>query len=133
MLISPIAAKSEDGLEEVADLARTEIVPSIAAIEGVASADVTGGLEKQLLVTLDPDAMSEAGVSVQQIQGVLQANKLKVGDYGIGVPELRPESRYNLDNAEIVRKFAIGVNTLLAVPCGSDRPRVARALAEATA
>jgi predicted RND superfamily exporter protein len=44
--------------------------------------------------------------------GILQANKLKVGDYGIGVPELRPESRYNLDNAEIVRKFAIGVNTL---------------------
>jgi hypothetical protein len=26
---------------------------------------------------------------------------------------------------------AIGVDTLLAVPCGSDRPRVARALAEA--
>ena len=24
---------------------------------------------------------------------------------------------------------AVGVNTLLAVPCGSDRPRVARALA----
>ena len=44
--------------------------------------------------------------------GVLQANKLKVGDYGIGVPELRPDSRYNLDNAQIVRKFAIGVNTL---------------------
>jgi uncharacterized protein len=28
------------------------------------------------------------------------------------VPELRPDSRYNLDNAMIVKKFAIGVNTL---------------------
>jgi uncharacterized protein len=28
------------------------------------------------------------------------------------VPELRPDSRYNLDNAKIVEKFAIGVNTL---------------------
>ena len=44
--------------------------------------------------------------------GLYQAHKLKVGDYGIGVPELRAESRYNLDNAKIVQKFAIGVNTL---------------------
>jgi len=76
VIISSIAATSEDGLDEVAELTRSEIVPSIAAIEGVASADVTGGLENQLLVTLDPAAMTAAGVSVQQIQGVLQANNL---------------------------------------------------------
>jgi len=44
--------------------------------------------------------------------GAYQAHNLKVGDYGIGVPELRPDSRYNQDNAKIVEKFAIGVNTL---------------------
>jgi len=44
--------------------------------------------------------------------GLYQAHFLKVGDYGIGVPELRPDSRYNQDNAKIVEKFAIGVNTL---------------------
>ncbi len=44
--------------------------------------------------------------------GLLQARHLKVGDYGIGVPELRPDSRYNRDNAAIVKKFAIGVNVL---------------------
>jgi predicted RND superfamily exporter protein len=44
--------------------------------------------------------------------GVWQAHNLKVGDYGIGVPELRPDSRYNRDNAKILEKFAIGVNTL---------------------
>jgi predicted RND superfamily exporter protein len=44
--------------------------------------------------------------------GLYQAHNLKVGDYGIGVPELRPDSRYNQDNAKIVEKFAIGVNTL---------------------
>ena len=46
------------------------------------------------------------------VAGILQAQNLKVGDYGIGVPELRPYSRYNLDNSRIVEKFAIGVNTL---------------------
>ena len=44
--------------------------------------------------------------------GLFQAHQLKVGDYGSGVPELRAESRYNTDNAMIVKKFAIGVNTL---------------------
>jgi predicted RND superfamily exporter protein len=44
--------------------------------------------------------------------GIVQAHDLKVGDYGIGVPELRPDSRYNLDNKVIVEKFRIGVNTL---------------------
>jgi predicted RND superfamily exporter protein len=44
--------------------------------------------------------------------GAYQAHNLKVGDYGIGVPELRPDSRYNKDNAKIIEKFAVGVNTL---------------------
>jgi len=44
--------------------------------------------------------------------GLIQAHHLKVGDFGIGVPELRPDSRYNADNQIIVDKFAIGVNTL---------------------
>lgn len=44
--------------------------------------------------------------------GLYKAHDLKVGDYGQGVPELRDTSRYNQDNAMIVKKFAIGVNTL---------------------
>src|SRR6185312_15570886 len=52
--------------------------------------------------------------------GLWQAHHLKVGDYGIGVPELRPDSRYNLDNATIVKKFAIGVNTLGVVAQSHD-------------
>jgi len=44
--------------------------------------------------------------------GTWQAGNLRVGDYGTGIPELRPESRYNQDNDMIVRKFAIGVDTL---------------------
>ena len=56
------------------------------------------------------------------------ANKLKVGDYGIGVPELRPESRYNRDNAKIIEKFAMGTNTWAWWP----RRRASRARAPTT-
>ncbi len=58
-------------------------------------------------------ALWAIGISaVVLIFGLWKAQDLKVGDYGQGVPELRADSRYNMDNAMIVSKFAIGVNTL---------------------
>ncbi|MGH8430974.1 MAG: efflux RND transporter permease subunit, partial [Solimonas sp.] len=37
---------------------------------------------------------------------------LKIGELHDGVPELRPDSRYNQDTAAIVREFSIGVDIL---------------------
>lgn len=44
--------------------------------------------------------------------GLWKASELKIGDLGRGVPELRADSRYNLDVAAITRDFAIGVDVL---------------------
>ncbi len=44
--------------------------------------------------------------------GLWKARDLKTGDPGKGVPELRDDSRYNLDTAAIVDNFAIGVDVL---------------------
>ena len=76
VVISSIAATSPDGLQQVATIARREIVPEIAAIDGVARADLTGGLETRLAVTLDPDRLAATGFSTQQVVGVLSANNL---------------------------------------------------------
>src|SRR5688572_18742870 len=65
-----------------------------------------GGVERKRATVI----VAAAGVIL--LLGLVQAHNLKVGDYGIGVPELRPESRYNLDNRVIIEKFRIGVNTL---------------------
>ena len=40
------------------------------------------------------------------------ANDLAIGELHDGVPELRPDSRYNRDSAEIVDKFSIGVDVI---------------------
>ena len=61
-----------------ADIARAELLPLVRAIPGVSAADLTGGTTTQLVITLDPAKMAEAGVSLQQVQGVLQANQLTV-------------------------------------------------------
>ncbi len=46
------------------------------------------------------------------------AQDLKIGELHAGVPELRPDSRYNLDSAAIVRDFSIGVDVLKVVAEG---------------
>jgi predicted RND superfamily exporter protein len=44
--------------------------------------------------------------------GLSQVRHLHIGDLGKGVPELRPDSRYNQDVEMIVSHFAIGVDLL---------------------
>lgn len=76
VLIAAVSAPEGVDLETVASVARREIVPELQALDGVASADVTGGLERRVVVTLDPDKLAAAGVSMGQVVGVLQANNL---------------------------------------------------------
>jgi hypothetical protein len=44
--------------------------------------------------------------------GISQARNLHIGDLGKGVPELKPDARYNQDVAMITSHFAIGVDNL---------------------
>lgn len=57
-------------------VAREQLLPAVRAIDGVSSADLTGGTSQRVLITLDPAKMADAGVSLQQVQGILQANQL---------------------------------------------------------
>jgi hydrophobic/amphiphilic exporter-1 (mainly G- bacteria), HAE1 family len=63
---------------EAAAIARSELLPLIKVIPGVSSADLTGGSTTHLVITLDPQKMADAGISLQQVQGVLQANQLTI-------------------------------------------------------
>jgi len=44
--------------------------------------------------------------------GVVKARELAVGDIGSGAPELRADSRYNLDNQRIISSYSIGLDVL---------------------
>jgi hypothetical protein len=46
------------------------------------------------------------------IGGGMLARNLVTGDVGTGVPELRPDSRYNVDNDKIVSTYTIGMDVL---------------------
>ena len=47
------------------------------------------------------------------IFGVLGSANLQIGDLDEGAPELRPDSRYNLDNAYITRHYATSADVLV--------------------
>lgn len=51
--------------------------------------------------------------------GLYVAQDLKIGELHDGVPELRPTSRYNVDSAQIVNDFSIGVDVLKVVGEGT--------------
>jgi uncharacterized protein len=44
--------------------------------------------------------------------GTVYSRHLQIGDIGSGAPELRADSRYNRDNAEIVKNYSIGMDVL---------------------
>lgn len=52
------------------------IRPAILGVDGVLSADITGGSDTEVVVTVDPDLIAEFGVSLFQISAALQDNNV---------------------------------------------------------
>jgi HAE1 family hydrophobic/amphiphilic exporter-1 len=133
VVIASIAATDQDGLEAAANIARTEIVPDILGIEGVASADLTGGLEQQVLITLDPDKLAETGVTVAQISGVLQANHLTLpgGTLAANGEKVPVSTTGELGSVDEIRDLVVGVRKPAMTPAapadGSSRPGASQA------
>jgi len=75
-----IAAISSEAatLTELGDVARDEIVPELEGIAGVADVEITGGLEDEVTITLDPVAMAQSGIDPQQIQAALAASSVTI-------------------------------------------------------
>ena len=128
VIIASIAANSSDGLADAAEIARTEILPEVSALEGVSRADVTGGLEDQLLITLDPAKLAKAGVSVAQINGVLTANNLTLPSGQLSADGTRiPVSTIGtLTSAQQIEDLVVGFQTSDARPVRSPAPRPSR-------
>jgi HAE1 family hydrophobic/amphiphilic exporter-1 len=73
-LMVAITATGDTTDDELNAYAMKTLVPSLQGLDGVASVDVTGSVEKRLMISLDPARLSADGVSLKQIQGILVAN-----------------------------------------------------------
>lgn len=84
VIIASVAGVAQEGLtpeeqlDAAAAVARQQVVPSLLGIDGVATVDLTGGLETEAVITLDPARLAETGISVGQVSGILTANNLTI-------------------------------------------------------
>ena len=74
-VIQLAVTSSEDPVTLAAQV-KQEVVPVLQGIDGVANASVTGVDQQIVMVTLDLKKVQAAGLTVSQIEGVLQANNL---------------------------------------------------------
>ncbi len=78
VVIASIAAPAGADPVAAANLARTEILPAIQAVEGVSDADLTGGATQMLLISLRPDDLATSQIPLDQITGILRANQIAI-------------------------------------------------------
>ncbi|HAT45157.1 MAG TPA: AcrB/AcrD/AcrF family protein, partial [Ktedonobacter sp.] len=74
-VIQLAVTSSEDPVTLAAQV-KQDVVPVLQGIDGVASANVTGVQQQIVAVTLDLKKVQSAGLTVSQIEGVLQANNI---------------------------------------------------------
>lgn len=69
-------------LDELRSIADDEIKPRLERLEGIASAEAAGGLEREIHVALDPSKIEAYSLSVPQILGAIYAeNRQEPGGY----------------------------------------------------
>ncbi|HUS17560.1 MAG TPA: efflux RND transporter permease subunit [Chloroflexia bacterium] len=114
---------NESGADALSNLRRkaTDVVlPEIQAIPGVNSASISGGSNKQILITLDEKKLAAKGLTAAQITGILQANNISfptgtVVDNGQSIPVVVSHEFTSLDD---LRKLVVGIE----MPAGTGAP-----------
>jgi hydrophobic/amphiphilic exporter-1 (mainly G- bacteria), HAE1 family len=118
VIIASVAGTSQDGLDAATEVARTEIVPALQGIDGVATVDLTGGLQPEVVVTLDPAKLTATGISVAQVNGILAANNLTLPSGQIKSPTQNvPVSTIgSLTSIAQIENLVVGVKTTGTAP-----------------
>ena len=122
ILIASVSAQGGTDLEGAAKIARTELIPELLSLPGVATADLAGGLEDRLVVTLAPDRLAEAGVSSQQVVGILQANNLTLpgGELSVDGGRIPVSTIGRFESVEQIRSLVVGVRASTPLPAASS-------------
>jgi len=66
----------ERDVSELATIAKTDILPAIEQVDGVAQASVEGAAAQQVWVTLDPQKLSQYGLPTHQVVTALEENNV---------------------------------------------------------
>lgn len=102
----------EDGdISQLRGLAQSQFVPALSSASGVSRVEVIGGSDDELQILLDPAALAEAGISSDQISGVLQANNISLpaGSIQANGSTLPVRVDSQIDSIDKVTSLIVGV------------------------
>jgi len=106
-----VSLSAEDGdLARVTEYAEDEAIPRIEDVEGVASADLIGGSERQIEIQLDPERLEETGVPAEAVVGAISGSNVNapVGDARIGDLSTPIRATSELTTVEELRDLPVG-------------------------
>jgi len=114
LMPSALVALMGDDLAELQDLAEDVVAPALERIDGVASVTVSGGVEQQVAVRIDPARTAGLGLSNSYIAQFLTAENLLYpgGDLQNGTQKLTVSTDAKFQSVEDV------ANMLVALPTG---------------
>jgi multidrug efflux pump subunit AcrB len=94
---------------DITQYVNDRIKPALATVDGVGKVDVSGEIEKQLFVTLDPDKMKEKGITYDMVkQAFLSHNfSFPAGQVNLNDKTLNVQADYKLKSLSEVERIEI--------------------------
>ena len=110
----PVLQLSILGDREIANLqsiVESLVLPAITQVDGVFSADLAGGVDQQVLVTVDPDRLAAAGVSLFQVSQALEENNVTfpAGAITEGGQTFPIRTTHSYSSLEEIRDLVVGL------------------------
>ncbi|MCB9644803.1 MAG: efflux RND transporter permease subunit [Myxococcales bacterium] len=105
-----VAVNTTGNLTQIKDLIDRRVKPLIERLPGVASANITGGSQREIQVLINPTKMQAYGVSATQILQALNAENVQVAS-GIleqGAREFSLRTMGNFTNVDQMKNVVIG-------------------------
>jgi HAE1 family hydrophobic/amphiphilic exporter-1 len=134
--VMQLSVLSDREITELQRIVETLVRPAILGVDGVFSADVTGGADEQVVVTVGQGALSASGVSLVQVASALRDNSVTspagtITDEGQTFP-VRTVHTYG--SMQEIRELVVGVGGAMQlagpprVPVGTGAPDFAPVL-----
>ena len=120
-----LSVTGERELVELQDILDSRIMPEISGVEGVFRVEVTGEVQQQAQIVVDPVRMSEKGVSLFQVSQALSENSVAfpggaISDGGGQVLPIKTTSGY--ESLDDLRNLVVGFSQPAMAPAGSRPP-----------
>ena len=103
---------SDRDTEELQGIVQSLVLPALSDVDGVLQIDVTGEVERRVLISADPNRMEAEGVSLFQISSALRDNNvsLPAGAIFDGRQAVLAKTTHTLDSIEDLEGLVVGVS-----------------------